>query len=101
MNRALGALLALVVIGGAAVPQVAEAKCSCHRKQVRRVSHQQSTVVYRTVQRPAVVERVVTRPAVVEERVITRPSVVTRRYVRVHKHKSGIIPGVYRKIFGG
>jgi hypothetical protein len=89
----------LVGLSGSALPQAASADTytttttiQTPRGPVRRTVTERR-FVNRVVERPVVVEKVISRPVVVE-RVVTKP-VVTHRY------HTGLIPGVYRLIFGG
>jgi hypothetical protein len=110
--------LAAALLSTCSIPQ-AFADSYCNRScghTIKRVSHvtrrrhiARRIMATRTIVQPVVVERVVNQPVVVE-RTIDRPvvveKVVTQRVVEpvpvaVHPYRRGIIPSVYRFIFGG
>jgi hypothetical protein len=105
-KNAILVMLGAVMVSGLTVSSVQPASAHCHmtrshhsaRRVYRRTYVSQRVIrqpVYmsRTISQPAVVERVVTRPAVVQ-RVIEQPIVV-------RPARRGLIPGIYRFIFGG
>jgi hypothetical protein len=98
-KNAVMILLTALLVSGLTASSTQPASASCHASR----SHHTARRVMRTYRRTYVSQRVIGQPVYVS-RTISQPAVVQRvieQPIVVRPARRGLIPGIYRFIFGG